>query len=39
MYDTTPFGGDEPNDTHFQPVDLSEANKTLPGEAEDPRLC
>ncbi len=39
MYDSTPFGGDEPTDTHYQPVDLSEADNDMPGEQPDPRLC
>ena len=39
QYSSTPFGGDENNDSHYQPVDISQANKTLPGEQEDPRLC
>ncbi len=39
MYDTTPFGGDKNTDSHVQPADVSDANKTLPGEQEDPRFC
>lgn len=35
----TPFGGDGNTLSHIQGADLSAANKTLPGEAEDPRLC
>ncbi len=38
-YQGTPFGGDEPANTHYQPVDLAAAQKTLPGEQDDPRLC
>lgn len=38
-YEGTPFGGDDDKTTHYQPAALSEANKVLPGEQEDPRLC
>ena len=38
-YDSTPFGGDKDTKTHYQPADLADANQTLPGEQEDPRLC
>ena len=38
-YSSTPFGNDKNNTSHIQPADISAANKTLPGEQEDPRLC
>ena len=39
QFTSTPFGNDKDNSTHVQPADLSAANKVLPGEQEDPRLC
>lgn len=39
QYEGTPFGGDKNPQSHIQPADLSDANKVLPGEQEDPRLC
>lgn len=38
-YESTPFGNDKNNQSHIQPADLSQANRVLPGEQEDPRLC
>ena len=32
-------GGDKNTATHVQPAELSEANKVMPGEQPDPRLC
>ena len=37
---TGPLGGSDDNPkTHYQPTSVADARKTLPGEAEDPRLC
>lgn len=38
-YGETPFGGDGNNKTHVQPANIGNANRTLPGEQQDPRLC
>lgn len=39
QYASTPFGTDKNTQSHIQPADLADANKVLPGEQEDPRLC
>ena len=38
-YTGTPFGTDKNTQSHIQPANIADANKTLPGEQEDPRLC
>ena len=37
--DKLPSSGSRDANSHVQPADLGDANKTLPGEQEDPRLC
>ncbi len=39
QYTSTPFGGDKNTSSHVQPANLADADKTLPGEQKDPRLC
>lgn len=38
QYRSTPFGSDSETSTHVQPVPPL-ADKVLPGEQDDPRLC
>lgn len=38
QWNSTPFGGDKNVKSHFQPCDVSQAAKVMPGEQPDPRF-
>ena len=38
-FSMSPSGGDKNTGTHVQPADVSQANRVLPGEQDDPRFC